>query len=134
MIEEFDYNNSFYSIKECKNFLNNEASNINNAKNEGMLTACFHYIEEYEKKLKEEYLDKLEPLFSVKCIDDSFLGDAMIFKPVAEGSVYNVYKKDDEKNSYVIKDDNNNLTSVPKHFFKMEEGSPKKYVQKMIDC
>lgn len=49
-----DYKTSFYSLEECKQFVYNKASNIDYAENEAMLTAIFHYLEEYQNKLNNE--------------------------------------------------------------------------------
>lgn len=46
------YKTSMYSLNQCKEFIRNIAGNIDYADNEGILTSTFHYLEEYEEKLK----------------------------------------------------------------------------------
>lgn len=50
---EFNYKNHIYSLKQCKEFMREMSGNIEYSENEGILTSCFHYLEEYLEVLKK---------------------------------------------------------------------------------
>lgn len=112
MVKEFIYKNHFYSLQQCEEFMRNMSSNMEYAKNEGILTSCFHYLEEYNAKLKKEYISKLPMLFWVECVSNMGFYDG-----TTQGQLYPVLEV--LENQYVIKNDYGDFSTLQKNKFKI---------------
>jgi hypothetical protein len=86
------------------------ASNIDYAENEGLLTSVFHYLEEYESKLRKEYIDKLQSLFKVK-----YISDCMFFDGTSKDGIYDVIEELEDQ--YIIKNDLGDVSTLQKEKF-----------------
>ena len=105
-----------YSLSECKEFLRWISSNIDFSENEGILSACFHYLEEYEGKLKNELLLNKPKLYNVEAIYDD-IDDTYLFPRFIKGKTYSVLEETSD-DRYVIINELMNVDLLPKKYFK----------------
>lgn len=112
-MKEFEYKKSFYSLNTCKEFVRNMAGNMSYSEDERMLTACFSYLEEYENKLKKEYVESLPILFKVRCKEEE--GNEVLFSNITKNKIYHVVEE--LENEYLLKTGYGDLISIDKTKF-----------------
>lgn len=109
-MENLEHKTSIYSLNQCKQFIYNMASNIDYAEKEGLLSSTFHYLEEYEKKLRTEYISALKPLFKAK-----YISDCGFFDGLCKDEIYDVVEE--LKHQYVVVNEFGDVSSLLKEKF-----------------
>lgn len=112
MVEKFTHKDHFYSLEQCKEFMKNMSGNVDYAKDEGILTSCVHYLEQYEDKLRKEYISKIPMLFWVE-----YIGDTGFYDGATKDNLYPVLEE--LENQYVIKNDYGDISTLEKIKFNL---------------